>query len=134
LFESAFAGDCFDYLAHGPLVLAADTVFSHGTSATLLAAHVPTLLDGPRDWRAIERATELLRSICGGQAGPLTVAERVLFGGENVHGADVQVATQAAVEPTMDGIDELLFERLGGQPELPARGQVAGSAAQLVPE
>lgn len=42
---------------------------------------------------------------------PLTVAKRVLFGGENVHGADVQVATQAAVEPTMDRIDELLFER-----------------------
>ncbi|MDX6610209.1 MAG: putative transport system permease protein [Solirubrobacterales bacterium] len=42
---------------------------------------------------------------------PITVAKRVLFGGENVHGADVQVATQAEVEPTMDEIDELMFER-----------------------
>jgi putative ABC transport system permease protein len=42
---------------------------------------------------------------------PMTVAKRVLFGGENVHGADIQVATQAEVEPTMEAIDELLFER-----------------------
>jgi putative ABC transport system permease protein len=42
---------------------------------------------------------------------PMTVAKRVLFGGENVHGADIQVATQAAVEPTMERIDELLFVR-----------------------
>jgi putative ABC transport system permease protein len=42
---------------------------------------------------------------------PLIVAERVLFGGENIHGADVQVASQAEVEPTMERIDELLFVR-----------------------
>ena len=42
---------------------------------------------------------------------PLTVAKRVLFGGENVHGADVQVARQADVTPAQDAIDELLLER-----------------------
>jgi putative ABC transport system permease protein len=42
---------------------------------------------------------------------PLTVAKRVLFGGENVHGADVQVATQADVTPVQDQIDALLLER-----------------------
>ncbi len=42
---------------------------------------------------------------------PLTVAKHVLFGGENVQGADVQVATQADVVPTMDAIDSLLLER-----------------------
>jgi putative ABC transport system permease protein len=41
----------------------------------------------------------------------LNVAKRVLFGGENVHGSDVQVRTPAEVEPTMDLIDELLAER-----------------------
>jgi putative ABC transport system permease protein len=35
----------------------------------------------------------------------------VLFGGENVHGSDVQVATQAAVVPTQDSIDSLMHER-----------------------
>ena len=42
---------------------------------------------------------------------PLPIAKRVLFGGENVQGADVQVARQADVTPTMDAIDELLLER-----------------------
>jgi putative ABC transport system permease protein len=42
---------------------------------------------------------------------PLTVAKRVLFGGENVHGADVQVARQADVTPAQDAIDALLLER-----------------------
>ncbi|MDQ2940431.1 MAG: ABC transporter permease [Actinomycetota bacterium] len=51
---------------------------------------------------------------------PMTTAKRVLFGGDNVHGADVQVATQADVVPTMDKIDELMFtrHRIGpGHPE-----------------
>ena len=42
---------------------------------------------------------------------PLTVAKRVLFGGENVHGADVQVARQTDVVPSQDEIDSLLAER-----------------------
>jgi putative ABC transport system permease protein len=42
---------------------------------------------------------------------PLSVAKRVLFGGENVHGADVQVARQSDVTPTMDAIDSLMAER-----------------------
>jgi putative ABC transport system permease protein len=42
---------------------------------------------------------------------PLAVAKRVLFGGENVHGADVQVTHQADVVPTMDEIDSLVLER-----------------------
>jgi ABC-type antimicrobial peptide transport system permease subunit len=42
---------------------------------------------------------------------PLTVAKRVLFGGENVHGADVQVARQADVTPAQDAIDSLMLER-----------------------
>lgn len=42
---------------------------------------------------------------------PLAVAKRVLFGGENVHGADVQVARQSDVVPTQDEIDSLLAER-----------------------
>jgi putative ABC transport system permease protein len=42
---------------------------------------------------------------------PLSVAKRVLFGGENVHGSDVQVARQADVVPTMDAIDSLMVER-----------------------
>jgi putative ABC transport system permease protein len=42
---------------------------------------------------------------------PMAVAKRVLFGGENVHGADVQVATQADVTPVMDAIDELMIQR-----------------------
>jgi putative ABC transport system permease protein len=50
---------------------------------------------------------------------PLAVAKHVLFGGENVHGADVQVATQAEVEPTMEEIDSLMAERhkTGAGPE-----------------
>jgi putative ABC transport system permease protein len=42
---------------------------------------------------------------------PLSVAKRVLFGGENVHGSDVQVASQVDVVPTMDAIDSLMVER-----------------------
>jgi putative ABC transport system permease protein len=42
---------------------------------------------------------------------PLAVAKRVLFGGENVHGADVQVAKQSDVTPTMDEIDSLMADR-----------------------
>ena len=42
---------------------------------------------------------------------PLTVAKRVLFGGDNVQGADVQVDSQANVAPTMDAIDSLIGER-----------------------
>ena len=51
---------------------------------------------------------------------PLAVAKRVLFGGENVHGTDVQVRRQADVTPTMDAIDELLLKRhriISGRPE-----------------
>jgi putative ABC transport system permease protein len=42
---------------------------------------------------------------------PLSVAKHVLFGGENVHGADVQVAAQADVVPTQDSIDSLIRDR-----------------------
>ncbi|MCW3016030.1 MAG: MacB-like periplasmic core domain containing protein [Solirubrobacterales bacterium] len=42
---------------------------------------------------------------------PITVAKRVLFGGEAIQGADVQVRTQAQVVPTMDEIDALMAER-----------------------
>ena len=42
---------------------------------------------------------------------PLSVAKHVLFGGDNVHGSDVQVVTQAEVEPTMEAIDTLMAER-----------------------
>jgi putative ABC transport system permease protein len=42
---------------------------------------------------------------------PITVAKRVLFGGEKIQGADVQVHTQAQVVPTMDEIDSLMAER-----------------------
>ncbi|HEX8159137.1 MAG TPA: ABC transporter permease [Solirubrobacteraceae bacterium] len=42
---------------------------------------------------------------------PVTVAKRVLFGGESIQGADVQVHTQAQVVPTMDEIDSLMAER-----------------------
>jgi len=51
---------------------------------------------------------------------PMAVAKRVLFGGENVHGADVQVATQPAVTTTMDAIDALMADRHrvgAGRPE-----------------
>jgi putative ABC transport system permease protein len=42
---------------------------------------------------------------------PLTAAKRVLFGGENVQGADVQVAGPGDVTPTMDAIDSLMVDR-----------------------
>ncbi len=42
---------------------------------------------------------------------PITVAKRVLFGGEKIQGTDVQVHTQAQVAPTMDEIDSLMAER-----------------------
>jgi putative ABC transport system permease protein len=42
---------------------------------------------------------------------PLSVAKRVLFGGDNVQGSDVQVAQQASVTPTMDAIDSLMHDR-----------------------
>ncbi len=42
---------------------------------------------------------------------PLAVAKRVLFGGENLHGADVQVDDQARVADTMDEIDTLILHR-----------------------
>jgi putative ABC transport system permease protein len=42
---------------------------------------------------------------------PLTVAKRVLFGGEAIHGSDVQVASPADVTPTMDAIDSLMHDR-----------------------
>jgi putative ABC transport system permease protein len=42
---------------------------------------------------------------------PLAVAKRVLFGGDDVHGADVQVASAGNVAETMDAIDSLMAER-----------------------
>jgi putative ABC transport system permease protein len=42
---------------------------------------------------------------------PILVARRVLFGGEKIQGADVQVHTQAQVIPTMDEIDSLMADR-----------------------
>jgi putative ABC transport system permease protein len=42
---------------------------------------------------------------------PLPVAKRVLFGGENVQGADVQVATQGGVNGAKDEIDSLMADR-----------------------
>jgi putative ABC transport system permease protein len=42
---------------------------------------------------------------------PITVAKRVLFGGEKIQGADVQVHTQAQLVSTMDEIDSLMAER-----------------------
>jgi putative ABC transport system permease protein len=42
---------------------------------------------------------------------PITVAKRVLFGGEKIQGADVQVRTQAEVVSTMDEIDTLMAKR-----------------------
>jgi putative ABC transport system permease protein len=42
---------------------------------------------------------------------PMTTAKRVLFGGNNVHGADVRVASAADVAPTMDAIDSLMADR-----------------------
>jgi putative ABC transport system permease protein len=51
---------------------------------------------------------------------PITVAKRVLFGGEKIQGADVQVHTQAQVAPTMDAIDSLMAER---HKIIPGRGE-----------
>jgi putative ABC transport system permease protein len=51
---------------------------------------------------------------------PITVAKRVLFGGEKIQGADVQVHTQAQVAPTMDEIDSLMAER---HKIIPGRGE-----------
>jgi putative ABC transport system permease protein len=50
---------------------------------------------------------------------PLTVAKHVLFGGDNVHGSDVQLATQADVAPSMEAIDSLMAKRhkTGAGPE-----------------
>ena len=42
---------------------------------------------------------------------PLAVAKRILFGGENVQSADVQVASQAEVVRVMDWIDTLMHTR-----------------------
>jgi putative ABC transport system permease protein len=42
---------------------------------------------------------------------PLAVAKRVLFGGENVHGADIQVAAGGDLTTVMDDIDSLMAER-----------------------
>jgi putative ABC transport system permease protein len=42
---------------------------------------------------------------------PLQVAKRVLFGGENVAGADVQTLTNADVAPVKDQIDSLTHDR-----------------------
>jgi putative ABC transport system permease protein len=42
---------------------------------------------------------------------PLSVAKRVLFGGDNVQGSDVHVAQQASITPTMDAIDSLMHDR-----------------------
>ncbi len=58
---------------------------------------------------------------------PLTVAKRVLFGGEKVRSASVQVASQELVAETMDGIDELLLER---HRILPGRGEDFGTEDQ----
>jgi putative ABC transport system permease protein len=58
---------------------------------------------------------------------PLTVAKRVLFGGENVRSASVQVASPAIVEDVMDAIDELLYVR---HRILPGRGEDFGTEDQ----
>ena len=42
---------------------------------------------------------------------PVAVAKRVLFGGDNVRGADIRVATQGQVGPVKDKIDELMLRR-----------------------
>ncbi|MGH8894506.1 MAG: ABC transporter permease [Actinomycetes bacterium] len=58
---------------------------------------------------------------------PLTVAKRVLFGGEKVRSASVQVESQTLVPKTMDAIDDLLFER---HRILPGRGEDFGTEDQ----
>jgi len=58
---------------------------------------------------------------------PLTVAKRVLFGGEKVRSASVQVASHHVVPKVMDSIDELLYER---HRILPGRGEDFGTEDQ----
>jgi putative ABC transport system permease protein len=58
---------------------------------------------------------------------PLTVAKRVLFGGENVRSASVQVASHTLVPEVMDAIDELLYVR---HRILPGRGEDFGTEDQ----
>jgi putative ABC transport system permease protein len=58
---------------------------------------------------------------------PLEVAKRVLFGGEKVRSASVQVENAALVEATMDEIEELLFVR---HRILPGRGEDFGTEDQ----
>jgi putative ABC transport system permease protein len=58
---------------------------------------------------------------------PLTVAKRVLFGGEKVRSASVQVASQDMVPKVMDAIDELLYDR---HRILPGRGEDFGTENQ----
>ena len=58
---------------------------------------------------------------------PLEVAKRVLFGGEKVRSASVQVEDAALVEDTMDEIEELLFVR---HRILPGRGEDFGTEDQ----
>jgi putative ABC transport system permease protein len=58
---------------------------------------------------------------------PLKVAKRVLFGGDNVRSASVQVTSHALVPEVMDAIDELLYER---HHILPGRGEDFGTEDQ----
>ena len=58
---------------------------------------------------------------------PLTVAKRVLFGGEQVRSASVQTASADLVPQVMDAIDELLLER---HHILPGRGEDFGTEDQ----
>jgi putative ABC transport system permease protein len=58
---------------------------------------------------------------------PLAVAKRVLFGGEKVRSAAIQVAGPEFIEPVMDEIDELLYERHN---ILPGRGEDFGTEDQ----
>jgi putative ABC transport system permease protein len=58
---------------------------------------------------------------------PLRVATRVLFGGEKVRSASVQVAAAELVPSVMDEIDELLYER---HRILPGRGEDFGTEDQ----
>jgi putative ABC transport system permease protein len=58
---------------------------------------------------------------------PLTVAKRVLFGGDKVRSAAVQTSSQDLVPTVMDSIDELLVER---HRILPGRGEDFGTEDQ----
>jgi putative ABC transport system permease protein len=58
---------------------------------------------------------------------PLTVAKRVLFGGENVRSASVQVVSHTMVEDVMDSIEEMLYVR---HRILPGRGEDFGTEDQ----